>query len=156
MKLLGHKLIVNKDTFKPKINRDIGWLAQSRTTKTLLQQLLVTYPLSTQKVTYLIVHYIMLFGNLTYIYKLLLIVYSDLLLITLYLILNILALFPYQALLVSLLRVIGGIDGYSIILNLTQLLKISTRVRESLSNIVVKDIESMLLLRLRLLKLKSL
>jgi hypothetical protein len=37
MKLLGRKFIVNKNTLKPKINRDISWLAQSKTTKTLLQ-----------------------------------------------------------------------------------------------------------------------
>ena len=36
MKLLGRKLIVNKDILKPRINRDIGWLALSRITKTLL------------------------------------------------------------------------------------------------------------------------
>ncbi len=55
-------------------------------------------------------------------------------------------------LLVSLLRVIGGIDSYSIILNLTQSLRISARVRESLGNIVIKDIKGMPLLRPRLLK----
>ena len=37
IKLLGRKLIVNKNTFKPKINKDISWLAQFKTTKTLLQ-----------------------------------------------------------------------------------------------------------------------
>ena len=79
-------------------------------------------------------------------------VYGDLLLITLYFILSILALFPYQVLLVSLLRVIGGINGYSVILNLTQLLRISARVRESPGNIVVKDIKGILLLRPRLLQ----
>ena len=36
IKLLGRKLVVNKDILKPKINRDVSWLAQSRTTKTLL------------------------------------------------------------------------------------------------------------------------
>ena len=35
-KLLGCKLIVNKDTLKPKINRDISQLAESKTTKTLI------------------------------------------------------------------------------------------------------------------------
>ena len=79
-------------------------------------------------------------------------VYGDLLLITLYFILSILALFLYQVLLVSLLRVIGGIDSYGVILNLTQPLRISTGVRESLGNIVVKDIKSTPLLRPRLLK----
>ena len=84
--------------------------------------------------------------------KLLSVVYGDLLFITIYLILSILALFPYQELLVSLLRVIGGIDSHGIILNLTQPLSISTRVRESPGDIVVKDIKSTLLLRPRLLK----
>ena len=36
MKLLGRKLVVNKNIFKLRINRNINWLAQSRTTKTLL------------------------------------------------------------------------------------------------------------------------
>ena len=36
MKLLRRKLVVYKDILKPRINRDISWLAQSRTTKTLL------------------------------------------------------------------------------------------------------------------------
>ena len=45
-----------------------------------------------------------------------------------------------------------GIDSYSIILNLTQLLRISTRVRESLGNIVVKDIKGTPPLRPKLLK----
>jgi len=36
IKFLRYKLIVNKDTLKPRINRDISWLAKSRTTKTLL------------------------------------------------------------------------------------------------------------------------
>ena len=55
-------------------------------------------------------------------------------------------------LLVGLLGIINSIDGYSIILNLTQSLKISIRVRESLGNIVVKNIKNTLLLRPRLLK----
>ena len=136
------------------MNKDISQLAQSRTTKTLLRQLSVIYSLGTWKVTYLIAHYIILFKNLIYIYKLLPIIYSDLLFITpiLYLILNIPALLSYQALLVSLLRVISGVNSYSIILNLTQSLKISTKVRESLGNIVVKDIKNTPLLRPRLLK----
>jgi len=36
MKFLRRKLVVNKDTLKPRINRDIGWLVKTRTTKTLL------------------------------------------------------------------------------------------------------------------------
>jgi len=60
-KFLSRKLVVNKDTLKPKINRDVSWLVKTRTTKTLLWQLLVTYPLGIQRVTYLIPHYIMLF-----------------------------------------------------------------------------------------------
>ena len=96
----------------------------------------------------------MLLRNLMCIRKLLLIVHSNLLFITptLYFILSVLALFPYQALLVSLLRVMGGIDGCGIISNLTQLFRISTRVKESLSNIVVKDIKGTPLFRPRLLK----
>ena len=86
------------------------------------------------------------------IYKLLFMVYNNLLLITLYLILSILALFPYQVLLVSLLRVIGGINSRGVILNLTQPLSISTRIKESPGNIVIKDIKGILLLRPRLLK----
>ena len=35
-KFLQRKFIVKEDTLKPKINRDIGWLVQSKTTKTLL------------------------------------------------------------------------------------------------------------------------
>ena len=55
-------------------------------------------------------------------------------------------------LLVSLLRVIGGINGRGVILNLTQPFSISTRVKESPGDIVVKDIKGMPLLRPRLLK----
>ena len=55
-------------------------------------------------------------------------------------------------LLVSLLKVIGSIDGCGIILNLTQLLKINTKVKESLGDIVVKNIKSILLFRPKLLK----
>ena len=144
IKLLQRKLIVKKDMLKPKINRDISWLVQSRTTKTLLRQLLVTYLLGTQRVTYLIIYYIIL----------LLIVYSDLLFIVpiLYPILNILALLIYQTLLASLLGIIYGIDGYSIVLNLIQLFSISARIRERLGNIIVKDIKGMPLLRPRLLE----
>src|ERR1700722_16565117 len=88
--------------------------------------------------------------------ELLLIVDSNLLLITLilYLILSILTLLLYKALLASLLGIIGSIDSYSIVLNLTKLFSICTRIRESLGNVVVKDIKGTLLLRSRLLKLK--
>ena len=55
-------------------------------------------------------------------------------------------------LLVSLLRVIGGIDSRGVILNLTQPLSISARVRESPGDIVVKDIKGTPPLRPRLLK----
>ena len=50
--------------------------------------------------------------------------------------------------------VIGSVDSYSIVLNLTKLFSISTKIRESLGNIVVKDIKKLLLLKPRLLKLK--
>ena len=56
--------------------------------------------------------------------------------------------------LASLLGIIGGIDSYSIVLNSTQTFSISTRIRQSPGNIVVKDIKGTLLLRPRLLKLK--
>ena len=46
----------------------------------------------------------------------------------------------------------GGIDSYGIILNLTQPLSISARVRESPGDIVIKDIKGTPLLRPRLLK----
>ena len=89
------------------------------------------------------------------IYKLLPIIDSDFFFITpiFYFIFSILALFSHYALLASLLGVIGSVDGYSIILNLTQLFSISAGIRECLSNIVIKDIKGTLLLRLRLLKL---
>ena len=54
--------------------------------------------------------------------------------------------------LVSLLRVIGSINCCGIILNLTQLLKISVKVRKSLGDIVVKDIKGTPPFRPRLLK----
>jgi hypothetical protein len=94
----------------------------------------------------------MLFRNLTCIHKLLFIVYGDLLLITpiFYLIFSILALFPYQVLLVSLLRIVNSINGYSIVTNSTQLFRVSIRIGPG--NIVVKNIKGMPLLRLRLLK----
>src|ERR1700721_2016188 len=71
-----------------------------------------------------------------------------------YLILSILTLLLYKALLASLLRIIGSIDGYSIVLNLTKLFSIYIRIRESLDNVVVKNIKETSLLRPRLLKLK--
>jgi hypothetical protein len=46
----------------------------------------------------------------------------------------------------------GGIDSYGIILNLTQLLSIGTRIRKRLGNIVVKDIKGTPLLRPGLLE----
>src|ERR1700722_20315258 len=71
-----------------------------------------------------------------------------------YLILNILTLLLHKALLASLLGIIGSVDGRGIVLNLTKLFSIYTRMRESLGNIVVKNIKETLLLRPRLLKLK--
>ena len=152
IKLLGRKFIVNKDTLKFKINRDIGWLVQSRTTKTLLRQLSVTYPLGARRVTYLIMHYIILFRNLVCIHKLLSVVYSNFLFITpiLYFILSVLALLFYQVLLVSLLGIMSGINSYSIIANPIQLFQISAR--NGLGNIVIKDIKGIPLFRPRLLK----
>ena len=152
MKLLWGELVVYKDILKPRMDRDIGWLVQSRTTKTLLWQLLVIYPLGTQGLAYLITHHIILLRNLTYIYKLLPVVSGDLFFITpiLCLFLNILALLPYQALLVGLLGIIGGVDSHGIVVNLIQLFQISAK--KGLGDIVVKDIKGMLLFRLRLLK----
>ena len=79
---------------------------------------------------------------------------SNLLLITPipYFILNILTLLLYKALLASLLGIIGSIDGRGIVLNLTKLFSIGAK--ESLGDIVVKNIKKLLLLRPRLLKLK--
>ena len=57
-------------------------------------------------------------------------------------------------LLASLLRIIGGIDSHSIVLNLTKLFSIYAKIRESPGDIVVKNIKETLLLRPRLLKLK--
>ena len=48
----------------------------------------------------------------------------------------------------------GGIDSRGIISNLTKLFSISTKIRESLGDIIVKDIKELLPLRPRLLKLK--
>ena len=96
----------------------------------------------------------MLLRNLTCMCELLLVVYGDLLFIVpiLYPILSILALLAYQTLLASLLGIVRGIDSYSIVLNLTQLFSISTRIRERLGNIIVKDIKETPLLRPRLLE----
>ena len=71
-----------------------------------------------------------------------------------YLILSILTLLLYKALLASLLGIIGSVDSCGIVLNLTKLFNICTKIKESLGNIVVKDIKGILLLRPRLLKLK--
>src|SRR3984885_6686622 len=71
-----------------------------------------------------------------------------------YFILSILTLLLYKVLLASLLRIIGSIDGHGIVLNLTKLFSICAKIRESLGNVVVKDIKGTLLLRPRLLKLK--
>ena len=81
--------------------------------------------------------------------------FSNLLFITsiLYPILSILTLLAHQALLASLLGIIGNINSYSIVLNSTQLFSISTEMRECLSNIIVKNIKGMLPLRPKLLKL---
>ena len=95
------------------------------------------------------------------IHKLLFIINSNLffcnfLLITpiLYPIFSILTLLAHQALLASLLGIIGNINSYSIVLNLTQLFNISTKIREYLGNIIVKNIKSTPPLRPRLLKLQ--
>ena len=53
-----------------------------------------------------------------------------------------------------MLRIIGSIDGHGIVLNSTKLFSIYARIRESLGNIVVKNIKETLPLRPRLLKLK--
>ena len=71
----------------------------------------------------------------------------------LYFIFSILTLLAHQALLTSLLGIISNIDGYSIVLNLTQSFSISIRIRECPGNIVVKNIKGTLLFRPRLLKL---
>jgi len=98
----------------------------------------------------------MLFQNLTRIRELLLIVDSNLLLITPipYPILSVLTLLLYKALLAGLLGIIGSIDGHGIVLNLTKLFSVYARIRESPGNIVVKDIKGTSLFRPRLLKLK--
>ena len=53
-----------------------------------------------------------------------------------------------------MLRVIGSVNGRSIVLNLTKSFSISTGIKKSLGDIVVKDIKGLLLLKPRLLKLK--
>ena len=53
-----------------------------------------------------------------------------------------------------MLGVIGSVDGYSIVLNLTKSFSINTGIRESLDDIVVKDIKGLSLFKPRLLKLK--
>jgi len=60
----------------------------------------------------------------------------------------------YKALLAGLLGIIGSIDSRSIVLNLTKLFSVYTGIRESLGDIVVKDIKGTSPLRPRLLKLK--
>jgi len=98
----------------------------------------------------------MLFWNLTRIRELLFVVDGNLLLITPipYPILSVLTLLLYKALLASLLGIMGSVDGRGIVLNLTKLFSVCAGIRESLGDVVVKDIEGMLLLRPRLLKLK--
>src|SRR6202041_1066400 len=87
-------------------------------------------------------------------HKLLLIVDGNLLLITPIPnpILSILTLLLYKVLLVGLLGIIGSIDSRGIVLNLTKLFSIGAK--ESLGNVVVKDIKGLSPLRPRLLKLK--
>ena len=70
----------------------------------------------------------------------------------LYSIFSILTLLVHQALLAGLLKIIGNIDSYSIVSNLTQSFSISTGMRECLNNIVVKNIKGMPLFRPRLIK----
>jgi len=81
---------------------------------------------------------------------------SNLLLITPipYPILSVPTLLLHKALLAGLLGIMGSIDGRSIVLNSTKLFSVCARIRESLGNIVVKDIKGTSLLRPRLLKLK--
>src|SRR6202020_2721641 len=71
-----------------------------------------------------------------------------------YLILSVLTLLLYKALLASLLGIMGSIDGYSIVLNLTKLFNICAKIRKSPGNIIVKNIKGTSPLRPRLLKLK--
>ena len=53
-----------------------------------------------------------------------------------------------------MLGIIGSIDGRSIVSNLTKLFNICAKIRESLGNVVVKNIKGTSPLRPRLLKLK--
>ena len=57
-------------------------------------------------------------------------------------------------LLASLLGIIGSINSRGIVLNLAKLFSIYARIKESLGDIVVKDIKGTSLLKPRLLKLK--
>ena len=57
-------------------------------------------------------------------------------------------------LLAGLLGIMGGINSYNIILNLTQSFSINTGMRKRLSDIIVKDIKGTSPLRPRLLKPK--
>src|SRR3984885_7738434 len=88
--------------------------------------------------------------------KLLLVVDGNLLFITPipYLILSILTLLLYKALLAGLLGIMGSVDGRGIVSNLTKLFSICAKIRESLGDIVVKNIKGTSPLRPRLLKLK--
>ena len=93
------------------------------------------------------------------IYKLLFVInsdlfFSDFFFITpiLYSIFSILTLLMHQVLLTSLLEIIGNVDSYNIVLNLTQLFSISARIIECLGDIIVKDIKGTPLLRPRLLE----
>ena len=82
--------------------------------------------------------------------------FNNLLFITLilYPIFSILTLLAHQALLASLLGIIGNVNSYNIVLNSTQSFSINTGIRECPGNIVVKDIKGTPPLRLRLLKLQ--
>ena len=53
-----------------------------------------------------------------------------------------------------MLGIIGSINGRGIVLNLTKLFSIYAKIRESLGNVVVKNIKGLLPFRPRLLKLK--
>jgi hypothetical protein len=88
--------------------------------------------------------------------ELLLVVYGDLLLIIpiLHPILSIPTLLSHQALLASLLGIVGGIDGYGIISNSTQSFSIGTGMRERLGDVIVKDVKGTSPLGPRLLKPK--
>jgi len=71
-----------------------------------------------------------------------------------YPILSIPTLLLYKALLAGLLGIMGSIDGCGIVLNSTKSFSVYARIRESLGDIVVKDIKGTSPLRPRLLKLK--